>query len=353
MIAEPSAARPRRLVRGALIALLLLAVGLATLWLTLPDPAAWSRANPTTTALVEQRRAEARAAGRRYQPVMSWIPLERIPRRLTDAVVASEDAKFFGHGGFDWEALRAAFRLNLSSRRYARGGSTITQQLAKNLYLGTEKSLLRKAREALLTAKLERRLDKRRILALYLNVAEWGEGVFGADAGARRHFGVGAASLSTAQAVLLASMLPAPRRASLSPAPRWLAARSRGLLDRLLAEGVIPPAEHDAARAELERYVGIAPAAPGEEEVEPPPDDSPPEVARPDAPPMAPAEAPGQGEAPIEAPVDAPPEGPAAAPSNGAGPAPATDPPAAAELPPAQPGPPPAPSEPDPTRPSP
>jgi monofunctional glycosyltransferase len=336
MNAEPSAARPRRLVRGALIALLLLVAGLAALWLSLPDPAVWSRTNPTTTAIVEQRRGEARAAGRRFEPTMRWVPLERISKRLVDAVVASEDAKFFDHGGFDWEALQAAFRLNLSRRRYARGASTITQQLAKNLYLGTEKSLLRKAREALLTAKLERRLDKRRILALYLNVAEWGAGVFGAEAGARRHFGTGATSLTTAQAVLLASMLPAPRRASLSPAPPWLASRARGLLDRLLAEAVIPPSEHAAALAELERYVGTAPAAaPGEEEAEPPPDD---------VPPAAQGEAPR--EAPPEAPADAPSAGPTSPPASGPEPEPASGPAAAEEPPPAEPGPTPAPAAP-------
>jgi monofunctional biosynthetic peptidoglycan transglycosylase len=259
MNADPSGRR-QRLVRGALTALLVLVAGLAALWFALPDPAAWSRANPTTTALIEQRRTEARAAGRRYQPSLHWVPLDQMSRRLVDAVVASEDAKFFGHGGFDWEALRSAFRHNLARGRYARGASTITQQLAKNLYLGTEKSLLRKGREALLSAKLERRLDKRRILALYLNVAEWGDGVFGADAGARRHFGTGAASLTTAQAVVLAAMLPAPGRGR------------RGLLARLLDEQVIPPAEHETARAELERYLGRAPV-PGDEEAEPPPDE--------------------------------------------------------------------------------
>ncbi len=355
MNTEPSAAHPRRLVRGALIALLLPVAGLAALWFSVPDPAAWSRADPTTTALVEQRRAEARAAGRRFRPAMEWLPLRSISKRLVDAVVASEDAKFFDHDGFDWEALRQAIRLDLARGRYARGASTITQQLAKNLALGTEKSLLRKVREALLTAKLEWRLGKRRILALYLNVAEWGNGVFGAEAGARHYFGTSAASLTTAQAVLLASMLPAPRRVSLSPAPRWLAVRSRGLLDRLLAEGVIEPPEHAVALAELERYVGTAPAAaPGEEEAEPPPDE---------APPAAPAEASqeAQGEAPAEAPTeapagtpaDAPPPGPARSPANGSEAAPASEPPAGAEPPPAAPGTPPAPVEPAPTRASP
>jgi monofunctional biosynthetic peptidoglycan transglycosylase len=267
------AGRRRWLVRGALIALLVAALGPATLWFTLPDPARWATRPPATTALIEQRRAEARAAGRRFQPSLQWVPLERLSRRLVDAVVAAEDATFFQHHGFDWEALSVAFRQNLQAGRYARGASTITQQLAKNLALGTEKSLLRKAREALLAIRLERRLDKRRLLALYLNVAEWGDGAFGAEAGARRHFSTGADSLSTAQAVLLAAMLPAPRRASLSPAPAWLAARARGLLQRLGEERVIPAVELPEARLELERYLGAPAPRPGP--VEEPPADEP------------------------------------------------------------------------------
>ena len=273
MTAERRSGLPR-LVRGALIALLALVTGLAALWLSVPDPSPWARVNPTTTALVEQRRAEARAAGRAFRPAMAWVPLERISPRLVRAVVASEDATFFDHHGFDWEALGSAFRHDLARGRYARGASTLTQQLAKNLWLGTEKSLLRKAREALLTVKLERRLDKRRILALYLNAVEWGDGVFGAEAGARRHFSTGAGALSTAQAVLLASMLPSPRRAALSPAPAWLVARARSLLERLRDEQAIPSGEYAAARAELEGYLGAAPAAaPGEEPPEPPADE--------------------------------------------------------------------------------
>ncbi len=300
MSSARSPVRLRRLVRGALLGLLLLAAGPVVLWFSLPDPAAWARSNPTTTALIEQRRAEARAAGRPFRPELRWIPLERISRRLVDAVVASEDATFFGHHGFDWEALREAIRHNIARGRYARGASTITQQLAKNLALGTEKSLLRKGREALLTIRLERRLDKRRLLALYLNVVEWGDGVFGAEAGAQRHFGTSAASLTTAQAVVLASMLPAPRRAALSPAPAWLAARSRGLLDRLRDEQVVSMAEHATARAELEGYLGRAQVpGPGEEEAEPPADDSPDAVT----PPGPPGEVTPAPPSPVDAPA--------------------------------------------------
>ena len=317
----PSAGRPsRRLVRAAIMVLLLPAAGLAALWLTLPDPDRWASEPPRSTALVEQRRSEARAAGREYHPAMRWVALDRISRRLVDAVVAAEDASFFQHHGFDWEALWGAFRHNLTHGQYARGASTITQQLAKNLALCTEKSLLRKSREALLTVKLERRLDKRRLLALYLNVAEWGDGIFGAETAAQRHFGSSAASLTTAQAVLLAAMLPAPRRATLSPAPPWLAARARGLLQRLRDEQVIPAAEAATARAELETYLGGLPVAtPGQEDAEPPADDAPAD------------DAPGVGTGPVPAGEAAPAPEPAAEPAEP--PAVSGDPPAATTAP--------------------
>jgi len=328
MTEEPIGRRRRWLVRGALIALLLPVVGVAALWLSLPDPSRWAAAPPSTTALIEQRRAEARAAGRPFQPAFQWVPLERISRRLVDAVVAAEDATFFQHHGFDWDALGEAMRHNLSRGRYARGASTITQQLAKNLALGTEKSLLRKAREALLTVRLERHLEKRRLLALYLNVAEWGVGLFGAEAGARHYFGASAASLTTAQAVLLAAMLPAPRRAALAPAPRWLAARARGLLQRLRDEQVIPAAELATARAELEGYLGGAPAvAPDATDEEPPPDDAPVTPAR------------GSGEAAPSPAAETPPEAVADPPLPPQPPAPAAEPPPADPLPQPQDGP--------------
>jgi monofunctional glycosyltransferase len=250
-----------------------LAVTLAVLWQASPDPAPLARENPRTTALIEQRRAEAKARRRTFRPRQLWVSLDRVSPRLVEAVLAAEDANFFGHEGLDWEAIRLAAEHDLKEGRFARGASTLTQQLAKNLWLGTEKSLVRKAREAVLAAKLERTLSKRRILALYLNVVEWDDGVFGAEAGARDRFGVSAASLSTAQAVVMASMLPAPRKADLDNPSSWLKRRSRRLLDRLRAAGRVTPDEHLHASAELERILaGPAPADDGDE---PPEDDAP------------------------------------------------------------------------------
>ncbi|HTT71022.1 MAG TPA: monofunctional biosynthetic peptidoglycan transglycosylase [Anaeromyxobacteraceae bacterium] len=254
----------RRLALGLLFTAGALLALVALLFATLPSPLAMARANPRTTALIEQRRVEARRARRPFHPRQVWVPLDRISPRLIEAVLVSEDASFFAHGPFDLAEMSAAARDSLERGRRLRGASTLTQQLAKNLWLGTERSLLRKAKEAVLAVKLERSLTKRRILTLYLNVVEWDEGVFGAEAAAQARFGVHAADLTTAQATLLAAMLPAPRRADLALPPRWLARRARRLVDRLLAEGKIDPAEHAHASAELERILS---GATGDEEV--------------------------------------------------------------------------------------
>jgi monofunctional biosynthetic peptidoglycan transglycosylase len=235
-------------------------LALGALWVVLPDPAPLARDNPKTTALIEQRKREAKAKGRTLRPQQTWIGLDRVSKPLLQAVLLSEDARFFGHEGIDWAAMRDAAKHDLATGSFARGASTITQQLAKNLWFGTEKSLLRKAKEAVLAAKLERALSKRRILALYLGVAEWGDGVFGIEAGARYRFGVSASQLTTAQSVLMASMLPAPRRVDLDHPSRWLRGRALRLLDRMRDEGGLPNEAHLQASAELERILsGAAP----------------------------------------------------------------------------------------------
>jgi monofunctional glycosyltransferase len=148
-------------------------------------------------------------------------------------VVAAEDAKFLDHEGFDWEAIQKALERNERRGRVVAGGSTISQQLAKNLFLSGERSWLRKAREAVLTAMLELALDKRRILELYLNFAEWGEGVFGAEAAARHHFGVPASQLTEAQAAWLAAILPSPRRYARGEVTPYLASRIETIRRRM------------------------------------------------------------------------------------------------------------------------
>ncbi len=265
----PSRRRRRwRIPLAALGAALAAGAGLALLWSALPDPAGLAAHVPRTTALIEQRRAEARRARRPFAVAWRPVPLDGISPRLAEAVLASEDAGFFGHGAFDFRELRNAVGESVDRGRAVRGASTITQQLARNLYLGTERTLWRKLREAVLAVKLEQALPKRRILALYLNAVEWGEGVFGAEAAARARFGLDAAALTTAQAAVLAAMLPAPRRCDLASPSRWLRRRSRRVLDRLLDAGRLDPAEHAHASAELERL--LAGPAPPRDEEEPP-----------------------------------------------------------------------------------
>ena len=206
----------RRRSRAAVIlwlCIVLPAAALGLLWLlTLPDVSTLRTTNPATTALMESRETEAEARGARLGRHWVWVPLSRVSPHLRRAVVAAEDASFFTHEGFDWEGMKDAALYDLEQGALKRGGSTITQQLAKNLYLSSERSIFRKAQEALITRLLEHHLSKDRILELYLNVAEWGTGVYGAEAAARHHFRKSANELTEEDAAWLAAILPSPRR---------------------------------------------------------------------------------------------------------------------------------------------
>jgi len=198
--------------------------------------AALARTNPTTTAFIESRKTEAAGTGRPFTLRWTWVPLSRMSPHLLRAVLASEDAAFYQHHGFDWEGMKDALTRNWEKGRLRRGGSTITQQLAKNLYLSPDKNLLRKAHEAMLTWRLERALPKKRILELYLNTAEWGNGVYGAEAAARHHFGKSAEDVNPDEAALLAAMLPSPRRYDPLRLTPYLTKRQQAIL-KLLGEG--------------------------------------------------------------------------------------------------------------------
>ena len=202
---------PRRRVRRAiyiLLALFCLNIARYAVW---PPVGGLAEKNPQTTAFIEYRKEEWRDAGQDKTIQQTWKPLRSISPSLAKAVVVAEDSRFREHGGFDLVGMKEALERNIARKRLAAGGSTITQQLAKNLYFSPEKSLVRKAQEALVALRLEHALTKERILELYLNCVEWGDGVFGAEAAARRHFGVGAGSLTPYQAACLAAMLPSPR----------------------------------------------------------------------------------------------------------------------------------------------
>jgi monofunctional biosynthetic peptidoglycan transglycosylase len=175
---------------------------------------------------MREKRGEATLAHR-------WVAYEQISPHLKRAIVAAEDAKFLGHEGFDWEASQQAHETNLKKGRIVAGGSTISQQLAKNLFLSGSRSPWRKAQEAVITVMLENMMGKRRILEIYLNVIEWGEGVFGAEAAARHYFRVPAAELSAEQAARLAAMVPNPRFYDRNRNVPWLATKTRMVLARM------------------------------------------------------------------------------------------------------------------------
>lgn len=161
--------------------------------------------DPATTAFMDMRRAEG------VEVVHEWVSYEQISPWVKRAVIAAEDAHFSRHNGFDWEALHAALIANLEADGVVRGGSTISQQLAKNLFLSPRRTVTRKAQEAVITVMLEAVLDKQRILELYLNVIEWGDGVFGIGAAARHYHGLPARRVGHWRAALLAARIPRPR----------------------------------------------------------------------------------------------------------------------------------------------
>jgi len=189
--------------------------------------------DPASTAFMERRLQALRAKNPKAALRRQWVPYERISVHLKRAVVAAEDAKFLEHEGFDWDAIQKAMARNEQRGTVVAGASTISQQLAKNLFLSGERSYVRKAQEAVITWMLERTMSKRRILELYLNIAEWGDGVFGAEAAARHHFNVSAAGLTAAQAAWLASVLPSPRRYERGALTPYLAGRVSTIYSRM------------------------------------------------------------------------------------------------------------------------
>jgi monofunctional glycosyltransferase len=171
----------------------------------------WRDHPPRETAFMATRLSELRAVNPRAELKYRFVPYDRISRELKRAMIAAEDAHFVDHEGFDWDGIQLALEKNQKKGRVVAGGSTITQQLAKNLFLSPSRSYWRKAEEAVITVMLETLLDKERIFELYLNVIEWGNGVFGAEAAAQRYFGTNAARLTAEQAARLAAMAPNPR----------------------------------------------------------------------------------------------------------------------------------------------
>ena len=198
----------------------------------------WSRFDPGSTSFMRLRLHELREKAPDAQLRHQWVPYEQISVHLKRAVIAAEDDSFVDHEGFDWEGIERALEKNERKGRAVAGGSTISQQLAKNLFLSPSRSYVRKAQEAVITVMIEQLWSKRRILEVYLNVVEWGEGVFGAEAAARRYYGIPASRLGSAEAARLAVMLPNPRRYERSFGPRLAAHAER--IRRRMAYSQVP-----------------------------------------------------------------------------------------------------------------
>jgi len=193
----------------------------------------WKYADPGMTRFMEIRLDEARARNPKAAQKHQWQPYGKISTQLKRAVIAAEDDKFVEHEGFDWEGIQKALEKNQRQGKVVAGGSTISQQLAKNLFLTPSKTPWRKAQEAVITLMLELVWDKRRILEVYLNSVEWGDGIFGAEAAARRYFNLSAAQLSAEQSARLAVMLPAPRRYERNPYSPFVNERTQVILGRM------------------------------------------------------------------------------------------------------------------------
>jgi monofunctional biosynthetic peptidoglycan transglycosylase len=219
--------------------------GIAVAWivleiLTLPfgDVRRLKTANPGETAFMREREEQAIAEGKQSKKIQRWIAFSAIPKDAINAVIISEDGTFWSHSGFDWFEFRESIERNLKEGRAARGASTITQQLVKNLYLSSSKNPLRKLKEWVLTWYIERTLSKQRILELYLNVIEWGWGVYGIEAASQQYFGKSAALLSREESARLAAVIPNPRRYRIDKETRYLERRSQLILNRMAAQGL-------------------------------------------------------------------------------------------------------------------
>jgi monofunctional biosynthetic peptidoglycan transglycosylase len=229
--------------RGLLAAPAIVFLILAYSYLTLPDVRPLRTSNPQTTAFMRLRSTEADASPARTRRLQAWVPYSRISDHLKRAVLVAEDSAFWQHEGVDFEQMQRSMEINWVKGRFARGGSTITQQLAKNLYLSPSKNPLRKFRELLIARRLEAELSKRRILELYLNLIEWGDGVYGAEAAARAYFRRSASSLSAPEAALLAGAIINPRVHSPARPDARLVSRQRLILRRMRYVEPPPPAQ--------------------------------------------------------------------------------------------------------------
>lgn len=246
--------RPKRRIRKLFFMLFLVSLfGLslfsAYVYLSLPEVEDLDKLNPETTALIEQRKQEAEERGEKLTIRHKWVRFDIIPKLLKDTVRISEDAAFYYHKGIDYDEVKEAMKRNLKEGRVVRGASTITQQLAKNLYLSTKRTYYRKMEEYLITQRLEKHLSKDRIFSIYLNIIEFGKGIFGVEAASEHFFKKPVNQLNLEEIIRLAAVIPKPLKVSVvSEKSRYLKWRANLLLDRLYKYGYIPESDYNRTK---------------------------------------------------------------------------------------------------------
>lgn len=233
--------------RLGLIALVcLISAVSAHIYFTFPDIKGLKRDNPKKTAFMAYREKEWKRTGKKYKIQQKWVPYSQISPYLIKAVLIAEDDKFWGHDGFDYEAMQKAMEKDIMAGKFKVGGSTISQQLAKNLFLSPSKNPIRKIKEAVITWRMEKTLSKGRILELYLNVAEWGDGgIFGIEAASWHYYGKPAAELFPEEASRLASVLPSPRKYNPIGESKYVASRANVIYDIMIKRGIVVPEYED------------------------------------------------------------------------------------------------------------
>jgi monofunctional biosynthetic peptidoglycan transglycosylase len=238
--------KSKRLKWSAFVLLLIVLLSLLY-FLSLPDLSKLKKGNPPKTALMEYREKESKEKGKKFRMNQTWVPLSNISPYLVKAVLIAEDDKFWSHEGFDYEAIQKALEKDMKAGRFKFGGSTISQQLARNLYLSPAKNPLRKMREAIITWRMEKVLPKRRILELYLNLVEWGNGIFGVEAASRHYYGKPSSELTPQEAARLATVLPNPRKYNPLGDQRYVINRSNAIYNIMIRRGIVIPEYEEVA----------------------------------------------------------------------------------------------------------
>ncbi len=253
-------AKKKSLLRKLICFFIIFTVLFVTFNFVYPDVSKLIKENPKKTAFMEYREDEWAREGKKYKIQQVWVPYGAISPFLIKAVLIGEDDKFWQHEGFDYEAMQKAIEKDIRAKKFKLGGSTISQQLVKNLFLSPSKNPIRKIREAIITWRMERALSKKRILELYLNVAEWGDrGIFGIEAASRRYYGKSASALGPEEASRLAAVLPNPRKFNPLGTSRYVVNRSGLIYNIMVRRGIVVP--------ELDEVELNSPAVPEGKEV--------------------------------------------------------------------------------------